>query len=116
MVTPVFIDVLVTALFRKISPPSSPDCASILRVVPSYVNVDSPLAWPETPVAVRTLLSVLFNTVNPDVPLVPDDPEDPLDPEVPEDPEPASSITFITGPSDSPNWKLLPLTVVALSE
>jgi hypothetical protein len=78
--------------------------------------VDSPLAWPETPVAVRTLLSVLFNTVNPDVPLVPDDPEDPLDPEVPEDPEPASSITFITGPSDSPNWKLLPLTVIALSE
>jgi hypothetical protein len=49
-----------------------------------------------------------------EIPLVPDDPEvpdDPDEPDVPEVPAPVSSTTEITGPSDSPNWKLLPFTV-----
>jgi hypothetical protein len=35
IVTPVEIEVLVTGEFKNISPPSSPDWASIFRVTPS---------------------------------------------------------------------------------
>jgi len=41
------IVVLVTGLFNKISPPSSPAWANTLNFVPSYVKVDSATKAPD---------------------------------------------------------------------
>ncbi len=86
MVTPPFNDVFVTDLFRNISPPSSPDEYSILRVAPSNSMFDSATIEP-LPSDVSTWLfdpGTVGDT--PDVPDVPVVPEDPLAPDVPEVP------------------------------
>jgi hypothetical protein len=51
-VIPPFKVVFVTALFKKISPPSSPDWYNILNVDPSNVKFASPLKGVAVPVAV----------------------------------------------------------------
>ena len=80
------VDVLPLIRFIPV-PPLTVILPTTFKELPSNVKFGSPLITPDVPVAVNTLLFVLFKIVaTPLVPLVPDEPLVPLTPLVPDVP------------------------------